>query len=254
MTDDNQPEILSPAVQADQQLSAPISVGTMLQEAIKGGITPENVATLEKLMDLYERDQKRQAEQQFARAFTALQNDLPRVKAVKPVPDKQGGVKYYFAPYEEIDEEVRPFLNKHGFTTSFSMSYDGERVSQKCILQHVGGHVRENSFSVRVGSGPPGASAAQADGAAATYAKRHAYCNALNIVIDAPDTDGKAAVQQEGAPITRDQIQYLREQVRDTGADEAKFLALAGAKSYEDITAGSYPVLIRFLTAKARSK
>lgn len=223
----------------------------MLQAALDKGVTPENVAVMEKLMDLYERDQARQAEKEFARAFAALQADMPKIQAVRAVPNNDGSIRYKFAPYEEIMAIAQPFLIKHGFAPSFNQSFIEGRVVEACTLQHIGGHSRTNSYGVRVGSGPPKASEAQADGAASTYAKRHALCNALNIVID-HDTDGRSAVNAEGSPLSRDQIQYLREQVAATGSDEAKFLALAGAKTYEEIMSGSYDVMVRFLSMKGR--
>jgi hypothetical protein len=227
---------------------APISFGAMLQAAFERGVTADNMAAVEKMMDLYERQQAREAEREFAQAFNALQKEIPRVKAVKAVPDKHGNVKYHFAPYEEIDEQVRPFLLKHGFTTSFSMTYSDGRVTQECILQHVGGHVRRNSYTVRIGSGPPGCSDAQADGAAGTYAKRHAYCNALNIIID-HDTDGFDA-KKDGPPISPDKAIYLKELVTETKSDEKLFLQYAAAPSYAEIGEARYDDCVRLLTKK----
>ncbi len=214
------------------------------------GVTAENVAVLEKMMDLYERTQAKDAEKEFARAFNALQSEMPKITAVKPVPDRNGNIKYHFAPYEEIMNCIQPFLLKHGFTVSFSMSFHEGRVTQECTLQHIGGHARKNQFSVRIGSGPPGASEAQADGAAGTYAKRHALCNALNIIVD-HDTDGFDA-KKDGAPITQDKVMYLKELVRETGSDEAKFLKFAGAAKFEEIPSAVYDVLVRSLLAKKR--
>ncbi len=224
------------------------SIGNMLQAAIERGVTSENVAVLEKMMALYERQQAKNAEKEFAYAFTALQAEMPEIRAVKPVPDRNGNIKYHFAPYEEIMDKVKPLLLKHGFTISFSMTFIEGRVTQECTLQHIGGHSRKNQFSVRVGSGPPGASEAQADGAAGTYAKRHALCNALNITIDS-DTDGFDA-KKEGAPITKDQVVYLRELVKETKSDEGLFLKFAGAPTFEEIGSARYDDLARSLHKK----
>lgn len=236
---------------ADHSLAAvpqPISVSQMLSGVLEKGVTADNVAAIEKLVDLYERMELRKAEREFATAFTALQAEMPKIQAVKAVPDKHGNVKYHFAPYEEIMDKVQPFLLKHGFTPSFSMSYNDGRVTQECILQHTGGHVRKNQFSVRIGSGPPGASEAQADGAACTYAKRHALCNALNIIVER-DTDGFDA-KKDGAPITPDQALYLRELVKETKSDEALFLKFAGAAKIEEIGSARYDDCARMLHKK----
>jgi hypothetical protein len=228
------------------------SVGAMLQSAIAAGVTAENVAVLEKLMDLYERTQAKEAEKQFAAAFAALQGEMPAIHAVKAVPNRDGTIRYKFAPYEEIMAIVRPLLQRHGFTVSFSQTVGDGRISQACVLQHVGGHSRANAFAVRIGSGPPGSSEAQTDGAASTYAKRHALCNALNITVDA-DTDG-ADARIEGAPIAADKAQYLRELCAETKSDEAAFLKFAGAATFAEIASTRYDDLVRALLKKAGRK
>lgn len=236
----------SPAVLVDK---AP-SVGTMLQGAIASGVTSENVSALKELMALYREEQSRIGEREFARAFVALQSEMPAIQAVKPVPNNDGSIRYRFAPYEEIMEAVRPLLLKHGFTVSFSQTVAESRITQACTLRHVGGHSVTNSFAVRIGKGPPGSSEAQGDGAASTYAKRFALCDALNIVVE-KDSDG-ADARIEGTPISSDRAQYLRELVRDTGSDEAAFLRFAGAASYAEIMSSRYDDCARALQRKAK--
>jgi len=228
------------------------NIGLMLQAAIDKGITQENVAVLEKMLDLLERQQSRDAEREFAQAFNRLQAEMPRIIAATTVPDRDGNQKYKFAKYEDIMAGVRPLLLKHGFTVSFSMTYTEGRIAQECTLRHVGGHSQRNSFAVRIGKGPPGASEPQADGAASTYAKRFALCNALNIIIE-QDTDGAPPdARLEGERIPADKVAYLREQAREVGIDQTRFLKLAGVGSFEEITEGTYPVLIRLIESKKR--
>jgi hypothetical protein len=249
---DSELQLAASAEDQPLALSPENPIGRMIEAITKTGVSTDNMAVLERMMDLYERVEVKNAEKQFAEAFVALQSDLPPVQASKPVPNRDGSIRYHFAPYEEIMAQIRPFLQKHGFTVTFSMSFSEGRVVQACTLQHVGGHSRTNQFMARVGNGPPGSSEAQGDGAASTYAKRFALCNALNIVTEI-DTDGKDA-RAAGEPISPDKVQYLREQVRETASDESKFLKLAGVSSFEEITTGSYDVLVRALAAKARAK
>lgn len=223
------------------------SVGQMLRDFIAGGITEHNVAAFERLVALRERMEERDAEKQFAAAFVQLQADMPAIQAVKPVPGNNNTIRYTYAPYEDIMEQVKPILQRNGFTVTFSSDIKDGRVVQTCTLQHVGGHKRSNSFAARIGKGPPGSSEAQGDGAASTYAKRFALCDALNIVVE---RDGDA--RSEGEFITEDKVQYLREQVKETGFNEASFLRLAGAANYEEISTGKYDVLVNALAMKAR--
>lgn len=245
------PENLQLTVQESSAL-AQSPVEQILRAAVQRGVTTENVAVIERLTDLYERLQAKDAEKRFAAAFVALQADMPNIQATKAVPNRDNTVRYRFAPYEEIMAQVKPLLQKHGFTVTFSTDFDDKRVIQSCTLQHIDGHSRTNKFAARIGNGPPGSSEAQGDGAASTYAKRFALCNALNITVET-DTDGRGTdARAEGEAISEDKVQYLREQVRETHSDEAKFLQFAGVKTYEEITDAIYPILVKSLANKSR--
>jgi hypothetical protein len=114
-----------------------------------------------------------------------------------------------------------------------------------CTLQHIGGHSKANKFAVRIGSGPPGATETQSDGAASTYAKRGALCDALNIVID-HDDDARA----EGGAITQEQAEELARRVNETNSNKEAFLKFAHAKSFAEISESVYPILDDFLRKK----
>jgi hypothetical protein len=220
-------------------------IGAMLQAAFEKGVSSENMAVVEKMMDLFERQQKFDAEKEFNRAFVALQADLPIIVATSVIPNRG---KY--ERFEDVMRVVGPLLVKHGFTVSFSMDFRDGRILETCTLKHVAGHSQSNSFAVRPGRAD---SDTQADCKAATTAKRNALLNCLNIVIrqDALLNEDQDA-SLEGATISPDKVAYLREQVAETNSDPVKFLALAGVSKFEDIRTGSYDVLVRALAAKSR--
>ncbi len=227
----------------------PPSVAHMLQAVIQQGVTEQNVAALERLCGLYERMQSAEAEKQFAAAFVALQAEMPKVNATKAVPNNDGTVRYKFAPFEELMRQIAPMLQKHGFTVSFGNRYEDNRLVETCTLQHIGGHKRSNDFAVRIGSGPPKASESQADGAAATYAKRFALTDALNIVVEHLDNDARI----EGAAITLEQARSLRERVLATGSSVDLFLKFAGATDFDSISATRYWMLDASLKKKEKT-
>lgn len=220
-----------------------------MQQVIDKGITAENVGVMEKLVGLLERMDTKKSEQLFNEGFVALQREMPRVQAKQPVPNNDGTVRYKFAPYEQIMEQIQPFLVKHGFTVSFSTKYGDARIIKVCTLRHTAGHHVDNEFAVRIGKGPPGSSEAQADGAAGTYARRHALCDALNIVVESDD-DGRAM----GGKISQEQASELRKRVQATGSDEKAFLKYAQAATFEDIEEGNYAMLDHNLKRKESVK
>jgi len=253
-TPKNPPETPAPPLELAQvsREAAPLAVnrpqptvGDMLQAVIEKGITSENVAAMGELVKLYERMEDKKAEKEFAAAFVRLQAETRVVKATKPVPNKDGSIRYTFAPFEEIMATVGPLLERHGFTVSFSTDYAEGRLIKICHLSHIGGYMRENKFAVRVGHGPPGASEAQGDGAASTYAKRFALCDALNIVIE-KDSDARA----EGGSVTKEQAEELAHRLAMVNGDKEKFLTFAGAKDFASIPAQMYAQLDEFLVRK----
>lgn len=223
----------------------PDPVLKLIEKVVHGGVTEANVAALDKLLGVYERLEEKQAERAFTTAFVALQSDIPVIVATSIIPNRG---KY--ERFEDVMRVVGPLLIKHGFTVSFSMDFKDGRVLETCHLKHIGGHSQSNSFAVRTGKAD---SDTQADCKAATTAKRNALLNALNIVIrqDAyANEDSDASL--DGAPISREQAQVLREMVKDTHSDEAAFLRFAGASKYEDIGSAKYDELFAALNKKTR--
>lgn len=233
--------------QTQVSLSQSNPIAPMLQAIIQGGVTAASVDALERMTALYERMESRNAEKEFNAAFVALQQDLPVIVASSIIPNRG---KY--ERFEDVMRVVSPLLSKHGFSVSFAMDFRDNRILQTCHLRHIAGHSQSNTFAVRAGGKSD--SETQADCKAATTAKRNALLNCLNIVIrqDVFQNDDADDASIEGRFISADKVQYLREQVRETASDETKFLAMAGASKFEEITTGSYDVLVRALAAKAR--
>ena len=209
-----------------------LSLQTITEKIMSGDLTKEKLDMVKELVAM-------DAERQFAAAFVALQNEMPKVQATNPVPDKHGNIKYHFAAFEDIMRQVQPYLQKHGFSVSFSMRFEQTRVIQTCTLQHKGGHKKSNEFAARVGGGPPGSNESQADGAASTYAKRFALTDALNIVVEKMDNDARA----EGGFISPEKADELERRLKMVNGDVKKFLAFADAESFTTIRTGRLDVL-----------
>jgi hypothetical protein len=235
------------------------SVLAMLQTVIEKGVTAESVAVLDSLANLHERMQAKQAERDFNAAFAKFQSEMPPVEATQAVPNKDGSVRYKFAPFPELMEKIKPILIANGFSISFSARVDDRRIAAICTLRHISGHSQTNEFAVRIGQGPPGSSETQADGAAKTYAKRGALCDALNIVVDHDDD-----ARMIGKPIGKALGEELQARVKALGekVDEQRFLAFAGVacsnpakpEDYYEISDGRYEALDALLGRKERGQ
>lgn len=225
------------------------SIAHILAAAVQGGVTAENVAVVKELLTMQRELQAQEAQRDFAKDFAALQADCQPVSASKIVPGNQRGeVRYRYAPYEKIMEEVAPLLKTHGFAITFNTEIVDTRVKVTCTLIHTSGHTQSNEFSARIGKGPPGSSEAQGDGAATTYAKRFALCNALNIVVD---TDTDARNEGDGECITAEQAADLQTRVESLGdVDMPGFFNFAQATSFSTIPATRYKAVNSMLTQR----
>lgn len=246
-------EVVGPSHAVDVVRPGP-DISDMLRAIMDKGVSADNVLAFGELVKVYERmeDRKleRTAEMAFNQAFVRMQAEIPKVQATKAVLDKHGGVKYKIADFEDIDAQARPILQRHGFTVSFSEGDSQQgKITKICWLRHVGGWKQSNPYTVRIGSGPPGATESQADGSAHSYAKRGALCDALNIIIGHQDEDARA----EGGSITCEQAASLRKRVRESASNEPAFLKFAGAATFEEIPAAKYSILDENLRRKEKT-
>lgn len=230
------------ALNDERRISAP-NVPGMIQAIIDRGITSDSVGVMERLVELHEKMEARNAEKEFNAAFVALQKDLPVIVASTVIPNRG---KY--ERFEDVMHVVGPLLVKHGFSISFTMDFKENRVLETCHLRHIAGHSQSNSFAVRTGKAD---TETQSDCKAATTAKRNALLNCLNIVIRQDvmqDEENDASL--EGKRVSFEQAQYLREQVKETRSDEESFLSFAGAADYDQILASRYDQLVAALERK----
>jgi len=243
-------------VDQEKMVVAPLTpgdVGIMLREMVKGEIKEENVKAVDKVVDLYERLEKRQAQKEFLVAFHKLQAEIPKIVASTAVPNNDGTIRYRFASFKQVMEQAKPILEKHGFTVDFDQdtAVQPPRIGAICILSHIEGHSERRHYAVRIGSGPPKATETQADGSAMSYAKRGALCNALNIVVEGVENDAR----EEGPTITQAQADDFRKRVKATKSNEEAFLNFAGGVDrYEKIPASRWGALDRILKKKEAAK
>jgi hypothetical protein len=219
-------------------------IAAMLEAVVKGGVTSENVAAIEKLTELWWKTQERDAEREFNEAFVALQKEMPVIVAQTVIPNRG---KY--ERFEDIMNVISPLLTKHGFSVSFSNDFNENRILETCHLSHIGGHSRKNSFAVRVGGKSD--SETQADCKAATTAKRNALLNALNVIIRQDflqDEDNDP--RNLGETISREQAEELERRVKETNSDVFAFLKLADAPKFSEIMSGKYEMLDAMLRKK----
>lgn len=142
-----------------------------------------DIVKLEKLMDLQERIMNREEEKAFYADLAAMQPELPRVIKSKD------GYEGKYAPLEDINDAIRPAMEKYGFAVFFDIKEGENCVEITTTLAHRRGHTK--SLTIPLALDTSGSkNAVQAVGSTISYGKRYGICAILNISTG-DDTDGK---------------------------------------------------------------
>ncbi len=230
--------------------SAPLALAPsplrILEAAIQGGVTAENVAVVKDLMLMCREQRAEDSKGAFAKAFFLLRKNMPEIYADKEAKNRAGETSFTYCSEAEISRMLEPHLMAYGFAMLFGQTEKDGKVTVSITLMHEQGHAETREFTVRSGAPNAMKDAAMCDAGAATTAWRHLVMKMFGL-------KSRIAANQdatiEGERITPDKVQYLREQVAEKKRDEARFLAFAGVKTYEEITEAVYPLLIRSLAA-----
>jgi len=231
---------------------APLTPIDILDAAVRGGVTAENVAVVKELVQMAREQRAEDAKAAFAKAFFLLRKNMPEIHADKQAKNRAGEVTFVYCSEEEIARMLEPHLMSYGFAMLFGQTADDGRITVSVTLMHEQGHSETREFTVRSGTPNAMKDGAMCDAGGATTAWRHLMIKMFGLKSRIAENQGKFDATIEGSPITPDRVQYLRELLDETKSDLPKFLAMAGVDSLEKITGGSYDVLVRALLMKRK--
>ena len=241
ITNDDRKEV---AVQAP-------TIINILEAAVKGGITSDNVVVAKELIQLIREQRAEEAKAAFAKALFQLRKHMPEIYIDKEAKDRSGNVAYRYCSEEEISKKLEPHLMAYGFTTLFGQREGEGRVTVELTLMHEAGHQEVREFTVRAGATNAMKDATAADAGAATTAWRHLMMKMFGLKSRFSAMDANDA-RIEGEFISFEQAETLRELVKETQSDEIAFLRFAGATKYEEIGSARYQQLFGILNKKVR--
>lgn len=161
---------------------------------------------MRELLQMQKEIDAEEARRAFTAAFLALTQDLPTITADKRIVirektstgQRDGRViqSTPYASYNAILKVLKPILQKHGFTLSFSTEPSGDRLLVRGYLDHVRGGQRTTAFPL-----PAETSGSknniQGWGSSQSYGMRYCTRALLNIISHAPedaDTDGAVPI------------------------------------------------------------
>jgi hypothetical protein len=220
----------------------PVSLMEVISRAARDPQT--DVGKLERLMAMAERLETRNAKAAYLAALVKMKPELPvinrrgriEVRKKGASGERDGDIQQStaFARWEDIDQEITPILQKHGFVLTFrcGTAPDG-KVTVTGVLGHEAGHTEETTMALPHDS-TGSKNAVQAVGSSTSYGKRYTASLLLNIRTKGEDDDGKAAgatgqISQE----LQDEINAL---IKETKCDERKFLEAVGFAAIHEIT------------------
>ena len=161
--------------------------------ALERGADP---GTLEKLMDLQERWEERQARKAYVVAMSAFKQQAPAVLRKSDVVDfttQKGRTRYNYANLGSIVQEITAILGKHQLSASWSTEQDGNNVTVTCHVTHIAGH-RESVTLVGPIDESGNKNRIQAVGSTVTYLQRYTLLAALGLATGEDDDGRQGAV------------------------------------------------------------
>ena len=166
-------------------IAAQSPMGMMMQAMSLGA----DLAQLERMMDLQDRWERKEAEKAYNTAFAAFKAEAVRIVKARKVTDGPLRGKEY-AELHDVVDAVTPALSRHGLSASWKLTRDEKDwLEVTCTIKHVGGH----SESVSMG-GPPDAGGAknalQARASTKSYLERYTLKAACGVAEGGDDTDG----------------------------------------------------------------
>ena len=160
------------------------SAEELISQAINKNVP---VGTMERLLAMRRELKAEYAKGEYDRAMAEFQSEFPIIEKTKIVRNKDGTIRYKFAPIESIVKQVAPLLKKNGFSYSINTKLNGG-LNVTCKVTHEAGHSEISEFSVPINK-DNFMNEQQHVASASTFAKRYAFLNAFGIMTGDEDDD-----------------------------------------------------------------
>lgn len=177
----------------------------LLEKAIEKGV---DMQQLEKLMELQERWEKKEAKKAFLDALSKFQNILPALKKGKTakVQMKTGGFfTYKYADLGSITAAINKPLGECGLSYRWQFEDSNGRMKCTCFISHRDGHTE--TTSMEAGLDNSGAkNDIQQKGSTQTYLQRYTLIGALGLSTAEEDNDARNRVQDAQPDQTEEEV------------------------------------------------
>lgn len=202
---------------------------------------------LEKLMELQERWEDREAKKLFVQAMTKFRNECPVILKMQSVDfsTSKGRTNYNYEGLPDVIEQIKKTMTDCGLSHTWKTEQKESLITVTCCICHVAGHEECTSLSASpdaTGNKNP----VQAIGSTVTYLERYTFKAILGLA-SAEDNDGGNPVET----ITTEQALDLQAVLEESGSVD-KFLKAYKIKEIGDLSADLYPKAMK--AAKEKRK
>lgn len=205
-----------------------------------------DLESLEKMMDLQDRHEKKQAQKEFVKAMAKFKESPIVIKK-----DKQN--KQYNSRYSSLAAFMNPCIPIMG-ECGLSHKWEFEQVDPKtmkgsCIVTHSDGY--SDSVSMICPIDMSGAkNAIQQIKSTRTYIKIETFASVMGLASSEDlDDDGNSTGQK---PITEKQYSQLVDMINATGSNEGEFLKYFKVSSLDQLPATQFGKAMSMLKAKGQ--
>jgi len=191
---------------------------------------------LEKFLDLQIKMENRQSERAFNEAMAGFQGECPIIVKNKKTSFTSPSGKttaYDYSPLDEIVAVIKPILQRFGFAFSFDVVEGPLKSKLVTKIKHRDGHTEISTLEFESMHDDARMNSSQRRKSALTYVKRAGLENALGLVTTGEDDDAHRAIDND---ISQDQLSEIRELIKLTKTDEAKFSAAFQIAKLEDFS------------------
>lgn len=230
---------------------------TLIAQAIKSKVPVES---MEKLMDLQDRWDKKIAKIAFDEAMAEFQGVCPIIKKSSDGGTTDRGiVAYKYAGLDAIVSQTRGLIQEYGFSYMIKTETKGDTVKSTCIIKHKLGHSESSDMEVPLGAQTKIMNRSQVVAAAMTFSKRYAFCNAFGIMTGDDDTDGKIDTkpqpqQPKARPIVNENIEQAQFREKPIASSSAELVEVLIKKVDETKDASQLIKLSEWVKTSKNSK
>lgn len=182
-----------------------ISAESLISQALNEKVSIE---TIERLLVMRRELKQEKAKEAYNLAMAHFQSECPIIKKTKQVKNKDGSLRYGYAPLDSIVRQTKGLIQKHGFSYTIDAIVEDRWVSAICKIVHELGHSESSHFRIPIIS-EGFMTEPQKFASALTFAKRYAFCNAFGILTGDEDDDSVITAKPQVKKESKERIYQL---------------------------------------------